>query len=99
MVADINAVPDYVFEEDYDLRTIEEVAEYVQENKHLPEVPSAQEMGKEGQDLGSMNLLLLKKVEELTLYLIEQQKELEQLRRDNLTLGQKLDDFMSSEKK
>ena len=64
--------PDYVFAEDYDLPTLESIQNYIQENKHLPEVPSAEEMESNGIDLGVMNMLLLKKVEELTLYLIEQ---------------------------
>jgi len=69
--------PDYVFEEDYDLRTLEETEAYIRANKHLPEVPSAIEMEANGIELGEMNMLLLKKVEELTLHTIEQQKMLE----------------------
>ena len=68
--------PDYVFEEDYDLPTLESLQNYVQENEHLPGVPSAEEMEVNGIDLGVMNMLLLKKVEELTLYLIEHQQSL-----------------------
>ncbi len=64
--------PDYVFEEDYDLPTLESLQNYIRENKHLPEIPSAAEMEADGIDLGVMNMLLLKKVEELTLHLIEQ---------------------------
>ncbi|TRX51642.1 hypothetical protein FNH22_24075 [Fulvivirga sp. M361] len=64
--------PDYVFEEGYDLPTLKSTQSYIYENKHLPEVPSAHEMEKNGIDLGEMNMLLLKKVEELTLHLIEQ---------------------------
>jgi len=75
VLADVNAVPDYVFEEDYELQSLEEVEAYVKEHSHLPEVPSAQEMSEEGHDLGKMNLLLLKKIEELTLHVIELQKE------------------------
>ncbi len=67
--------PDYVFEEDYDLPTLESLKEYVQENKHLPGTPSATEMEVNGIDLGVMNMLLLKKVEELTLYVIELKEE------------------------
>ncbi|MEM9325849.1 MAG: hypothetical protein AAGA85_09340, partial [Bacteroidota bacterium] len=74
VVTDVSAVPDYVFADDYELRSLQEVARYVQANRHLPEVPSAQEMAKDGQDLGAMNLLLLRKVEELTLYAIDQQE-------------------------
>jgi hypothetical protein len=65
--------PDYVFENDYALPSLEQIKSYIAENKHLPEVPSAKEMEAKGIDVGEMNMLLLKKVEELTLYLIEQQ--------------------------
>ena len=67
--------PDYVFEPTYDLKPLAEIETYIKENKHLPEVPSAKEMEANGVQLGEMNMLLLKKVEELTLYLIEQQRE------------------------
>ena len=66
--------PDYVFEEDYDLPSLESIQQYVKENKHLPEVPAAKELEENGIDLGVMNMLLLRKVEELTLHLIEQDK-------------------------
>ena len=66
--------PDYVFEEDYELKPLKEVERFVKANKHLPDVPSAEEVAEEGQGLGKMNTILLRKVEELTLYLIEQQK-------------------------
>jgi hypothetical protein len=68
--------PDYVFEPTYDLKPLTEIETYIKENKHLPEVPSAKEMEKNGVQLGEMNMLLLKKVEELTLYSIEQNKKL-----------------------
>lgn len=71
--------PDYVFEEDYDLKSLKEIEDYIKENKHLPEVPSAKTMEKEGVYLKKMNLLLLKKVEELTLHLIEQEKRIKKL--------------------
>ncbi|MEP1097376.1 MAG: hypothetical protein ABJG78_19825 [Cyclobacteriaceae bacterium] len=70
VLADIS-VPDYVFEPDYDLRTLEETKEYITENKHLPEIPSAAEIEENGIDLGDMNMRLLKKIEELTLHQIE----------------------------
>ena len=66
--------PDYVFEEDYDLLTLEETEQYIKANKHLPEIPSAEEMEERGVDLLKMNMLLLKKVEELTLHLIRLEK-------------------------
>jgi hypothetical protein len=66
--------PDYVFEKDYKLNSLEHVERYVNENKHLPEIPSAKEIKENGLDLAEMNLKLLKKVEELTLYAIKQEK-------------------------
>jgi hypothetical protein len=75
--------PDYVFEPDYNLTPLAEIENYVKENKHLPEVPSAKQMGEEGMNLKEMNLLLLKKVEELTLHLIEQNKMLAEERQTN----------------
>lgn len=67
----LNPIPDYVFEPDYKLLTIEEVKNYVTENKHLPNVPSADEMVANGTTLGEINMKLLEKVEELTLYIIQ----------------------------
>ena len=69
--------PDYVFEPEYKLRTLQETKEYIAQHKHLPEIPSAREMEVAGVDLGEMNMKLLKKVEELTLYQIELLERLE----------------------
>jgi hypothetical protein len=66
---------DFVFEEDYQLKSLEEVEQFVQENKHLPDIPSAKQMQENGIGLAEMNKLLLQKVEELTLYAIQQKKE------------------------
>ncbi|MGJ1437881.1 hypothetical protein [Sphingobacterium siyangense] len=68
------SVPDYVFEPDYDLKSLAEIESYIKANKHLPEVPSAKEIQADGMDVAAMNLLLLKKVEEMTLHLIEKDK-------------------------
>lgn len=75
--ASFTAWPDYVFANDYELRPLEEVEAYIYAEQHLPEVPSAQEVATQGFDLGDMDATLLKKVEELTLYIIEQNKKLE----------------------
>lgn len=72
--------PDYVFKEEYKLPSLAEVAAYIKQNQHLPEVPSAKEMEEKGVNVGEMNMLLLKKVEELTLYILQQQKEIEALK-------------------
>ena len=83
-------IPDYVFANDYKINTLQEVEKYVKANSHLPEVPSALDIEKNGLLLGEMNILLLKKVEELTLYAIEQdkkaalqQQDLERLKTEN----------------
>lgn len=72
---------DYVFRDDYKLLPLTELEKFIEENGNLPEIPKEEEVKKNGINLGEMNTLLLKKVEELTLYLIEQEnriKELEQ---------------------
>ena len=68
--------PDYVFEQDYKILGLNELDAYISENHHLPDVPSAKEAEANGIALGETNKLLLKKVEELTLYLIEQNKKI-----------------------
>jgi len=74
----LNNLPDYVFNGEYYLRPLNEVEQYIQQNHHLPEVPSAEEVKKDGLNLGDNQATLLKKIEELTLYVIEQNKRLEQ---------------------
>lgn len=71
---------DYVFKEDYMLMPLPQVKEYINTHGHLPNVPAAEEIEEKGVDLGEMNKILLEKIEELTLYTIEQQKELEELK-------------------
>lgn len=70
--------PDYVFDEDYPLMTAEQLASYIREHRHLPGVPSAEEV-QEGYDVEEMQTALLRKVEELTLYTLRQQELIEQL--------------------
>ena len=69
------SVPDYVFESDYELLSLSSIESYVKEHKHLPEIPSAEDIKRDGLDLAEMNLLLLRKIEELTLHLIELSKD------------------------
>lgn len=71
-----NEWPDYVFEGNYNLMTIEDLNEYIKINKHLPNVPSADEMKSEGINLANTNVLLMEKIEELTLYMIKLQEQL-----------------------
>jgi len=65
---------DFVFEEKYPLMPLSELETYIKKNKHLPEIAPAKEMQEQGSNLGNLNTKLLQKIEELTLYVIEQQK-------------------------
>jgi hypothetical protein len=69
---------DHVFHKDYPLMPLNLLDEYIQKNKHLPGIQTTEEVMKDGLDLGNMNALLLKKVEELTLYTIQLKKELDE---------------------
>lgn len=90
VVVDMLGWSDYVLKKDYQLPSLQEVKAYIDQNQHLPEIPSEQQIAKEGLNLGEMNKLLMKKVEELTLYLIEKDKnEKEQIEINN-TLKSKL---------
>ena len=74
--------PDYVFGENYELMSLKDLDAYVKANKHLPGVPSASELGEQGTvDLGEMNAILLKKVEELTRYVIDLQKQIDEMKK------------------
>ena len=74
--------PDYVFEDGYNLMSLRELEQYVNTHKHLPNVPSAQEVEDKGDiDLGAMNTLLLEKVEELTRYVIDLQHQIDELKK------------------
>lgn len=72
--------PDYVFANNYQLRSLKDTEAFIAQNKHLPEVPSAKKVAKDGYDMGEMTKILLKKIEELTLHTIAQQKEIEALK-------------------
>lgn len=84
-------VADYVFKPDYKLASLSEVEAFTQANGHLPEVPSAEDVEKNGLDLAQMNLVLLKKVEELTLHAIAQEKMLEVQRSEMVAQKARLD--------
>lgn len=87
VTADPTLVPDYVFQPDYNLTSLAEVEAFIKANSHLPNVPNAKEIGANGQDVGFMQLRLLEKIEELTLYTIEQEKRLETQDERQKTLG------------
>lgn len=79
-----NVWPDYVFKKDYKLRPLAEVEQFIAANNHLPDVPSEAAVKENGIDVANMDAVLLRKVEELTLYMI-------QLQKDNLELKAKLE--------
>ncbi|WP_143884701.1 hypothetical protein [Chryseobacterium binzhouense] len=78
-IAANNGWADYVFKKEYKLMPLKELDKFISTNGHLPEVPTTDEAIKNGVELKEMNILLLKKIEELTLYTIEQQKRIEAL--------------------
>lgn len=93
-----NVWADYVFKKDYKLRTLEEVEKHIEQKGHLPNIPSAKEVEKDGINLGEMDARLLEKIEELTLYSIEQNKKLK-LQSEKVEKLEKLVEKLLSEKK
>lgn len=79
----VEAGADFVFENDYDLPSLNFVESFIKENKHLPQIASAKEMQENGINLSEMNIKLLQKIEEMTLYMIEQNKKILVLEKQN----------------
>lgn len=86
----IDAGADFVFEKDHNLMPLTEIAAFISANKHLPEMASADKMKKEGIELGEMNIKLLQKIEELTLYMIDFNKKMEVISCENQILKTKV---------
>ncbi|MCH5718213.1 hypothetical protein [Niabella hibiscisoli] len=86
-IQQVSGWADYVFFPSYQLRSLAEVEAHIKEKGHLPEVPSADEIQKnEGYELGAMDATLLKKIEELTLYAIQMEKEIKSLKSESASL-------------
>jgi len=86
--------PDYVFKPQYNLTALADLKAFIDKNHHLPEIPSAKEVAEKGINLGNMNKILVKKVEELTLYLIENDKK-EKAQEDRINkLEQEVDSLL-----
>ncbi len=101
-----SAWPDHVFTPDHSLTPLDELDAYIEENGHLPDIPPAEEVEENGIMLGEMDARLLQKIEELTLYLIEEHKdnqrlleEVEQLKAQNSKLIERIEKIVSSVKK
>lgn len=91
---DLDDWPDYVFLPEYTLPSLQEVAQFIRENGHLENVPSAEEIVTEGLDLGAMDKVLMEKVEELTLYLIEKDEEIEKIKEEKEALALTLEELI-----
>jgi hypothetical protein len=81
-----SAWPDYVFDSRYELQDLPSLRSYINKNKHLPGMPAASEVDKEGFDVGQVNVKLLEKIEELSLYLIQMEERIQKLEVENKTL-------------
>lgn len=92
VIVDLNNWPDYVFQPQYNLRTLTEIKRFIAQNQHLPEMPSAAEVEAKGINLGEMNKLLTKKVEELTLYLLDKDNEVNMLKMNVTSLEKNYQD-------
>ncbi len=86
MTLEMNQAADYVFDDNYKLQSLSDVESFVKENKHLPGVPSAAEFSDKGMNVSEMSNLLLEKVEELTLHMIQMRKEMDLLKEENSSL-------------
>ncbi len=95
-IATINSADwaDYVFEEDYKMHSFKELKAFVQEHKHLPNVPSAQEVEENGYELHQMDIKLLEKIEELYLLTIQLNEEKDELAKENKLLKESLSDII-----
>ena len=87
-ISDTKTYADFVFKPDYNLKSLNDVEQFIKNNGHLPDIPSEKEALKNGIDLTEMNVKLLQKIEELTLYSIDQEKRIQDLEN-------KLDDFIN----
>lgn len=83
--------PDYVFNKDYKMMDLAEVENYIKINKHLPNIPSQEEIKTSGISLGEMLKLQMEKIEELTLYTIQQEKNISELKNENQDLNMRLE--------
>ncbi|UGU17907.1 hypothetical protein LS482_08505 [Sinomicrobium kalidii] len=94
---DLNDWSDFVFKKGYNLPVLEEVEQHIKEKGHLKDIPSAKEVAKNGIFLGEMDARLLQKIEELTLYIIKQDKQIKKLKEENTrisVLEEKLDKLL-----
>lgn len=92
-VGDVNSYADFVFKPGYRLASLAEVEASIKANGHLPNIPSEAEVKRDGLDVVGMQVKLLQKVEEMTLYLVAHEKALQRLRAENEKLLRKISDL------
>ncbi len=97
VVLNVGSFPDYVFAKDYSLMPLNEVADYIKENKHLPNMPSEAEVVANGMSLGQINTVLVEKVEELTLHTINQEDKINTLMKELELLKSALKDVLAKQ--
>jgi hypothetical protein len=90
VISNATPFPDYVFAPNYKLRPLAETEKFIKQYSHLPEMPSAEDVKKDGLEVGKMTTILVQKVEELTLQMIEMNKKIEKLEKENEKLKSKL---------
>ena len=90
---------DYVFEKSYQLMPLNKLEAYIQKNKHLPEIPSEKEVTAKGVSVAKMQVALLKKVEEMTLYMLEMNKNMIGLKKENTLLKETNQNLLKRVKK
>ena len=90
IVTDANPWPDYVFENDYKLPSLKDLKNHIQSKKHLPDIPDAEHIKENGISIGEMQVKLLKKIEELTLYIIDQNNHIEYQNDELILLKQRV---------
>ena len=78
--------PDYVFGPDYELMSLEELGQYIRAERHLPDVPTAEEVASSGISLGQSQIQMLRKIEELTLYVVNLNEQLSNVKQENKSL-------------
>lgn len=98
VIVEENVGADFVFKENYNLPTLFDLEKYIEAHKHLPEIPSAEEMKKNGVQVGALQMKLLQKIEELTLHSISQEKKIKHLEKENSNL-QKLQNQLLKQQK
>lgn len=90
---EVNAGADHVFNHNYDLKSLSEVESFIKKNKHLPEIPSEKQMQVEGLNINEFQIRLLQKIEELTLYMIDQDKEIQHIKQENKELKKQINNL------